>query len=173
MRPTNIPLTLGDEIETVVAYKEDRYGPYRDGVYEAIAQDLTATDIPASPGCLCNEDNYDETTIVPDESIQTPAPKGKMAFESVEVRTRKLSTRDIDTASTEIYETVEVLNQRWQACPNESTGLHVHVGVEGEWSLGVVKNLASLVVGFEHLINEIIPDRRLYSSGGREFQSGV
>ena len=169
-----VPLTFGVEIEALATIARGGYPLgvgqcHHEGLFTDLANDLTDAGLPACSGYAARG-RYDQHGVVVDGSIEAPAPIGDTELRGFELRTRVLSTRAFSDGIREIDGILRVLHGRWQVGVNNSTGLHIHVGMaEDPWHLVTVKNLAALVVGFEHVINEIIPDYRLSTRHGGMF----
>lgn len=107
----------------------------------------------------------------------TPEIK-KCGRASLEISTPILRERSWQRVITKMLNSLTALEQRPQGQPlkiqfNQSTGLHVHVGRRGGWSIHQLKKILKAIVIFEEAMDLMHPDSRHSSATSEYAQSDM
>lgn len=158
--------TFGVELEFVVKIPLKQHIDQRTGVEEPMARLLAAAGFAINDAGTLG--SFDKWSIERDVSIKpepndNEGPDPRMIYFGVEVKSRILPVTQ--SSFLEIQQIVTIINTNFQILRNATTGLHVHVG-NGQrgFPLRCLRNLAEIVIVFEHQIHSVHVDHRLDSS---------
>lgn len=186
---TPLQLTIGVEFEFIIRYNPEKYRPHMSGrgiapLIEFCYCEQQKLDIMVrchvigilgkcgfrvNPYSFLGEfqKGYDKWSVVPDGSIKSTSEMDDprwagMSFTGVEVRTPAYPL--CSKAIKEIQQVLHILDRCFDVFVNSSCGLHVHVGMgRAGFPVNTVKNLCSLVTGFERQFNSLHPLDRIYN----------
>ena len=107
---------------------------------------------------------YDKWRVDFEETCKKPADEEEWVYGPVEV-VSKIYTAGSQADEDEVRRALRNIHPNsgltLSIDPLHELGCHVHVGLRPPWDLDVLKRCALVVVGFEHLLNTLVPWDRL------------
>ena len=169
VRSQPLVLTYGVEIETAIKLQ---VGTYPEGlvgrfVREDMEQCLRDIAVPVQELRGDAPLAYEFWTINSDPSIKRPPNTDTIEYDEAEIQTRILH-HDNPESARELRQVLESLTSQFTllATPEYKCGVHVHIGNEGRgFPWPVLHRYALLLVAFEHLLLELVPEHRFHKRG--------
>ena len=156
-------LTFGVEVECAIILKPRDYKGWKYSCLDDVRRCIEGVDAPVhgTNVFIGGQGSYYKWGVSQDVTISEHTNISDEDVVALELVTRIFDHGDPSSAA-EITRVLQAVNDRFKIRNDHTTRFHVHVGQGREgFTLNALKRVACLLVGMEHLLNALVPDRRV------------